>query len=101
MTDTLISYAAIQNSGFSDSNIVGRVLSDREGRERVERVLQEQKAAVKTLMIENRHLIAALRDALLDREELIGAEITDVLDAAARAGDAGTIDLTSGAGSSL
>jgi ATP-dependent Zn protease len=82
MADTLISYAAIQNSAFSDSNIVGRVLAEESGREGVEAILQEQKSVVKTLLVENRHLVAALRDALLDREELIGREITDVLDAA-------------------
>ena len=32
MGDTLVSYAAIQNSAFSDTNIVGRVLGDAEGR---------------------------------------------------------------------
>ena len=31
----------------------------------------------------NRHLVEALRDALLERHELIGHEITDVLEAAA------------------
>jgi len=35
------------------------------------------------LLSENRHLVEALRDALLEREELIGREITDVLEAAA------------------
>ena len=37
MTDTLISYSAIQGSALSDTNIVGRVLGDSEGRDRVER----------------------------------------------------------------
>ena len=32
MGETLVSYAAIQNSAFSDTNIVGRVLGDAEGR---------------------------------------------------------------------
>lgn len=82
MTDTLISYAAVQSGAFNGSNIVGRVLADAEGRARVEKLLQEQKAAVKTLLSENRHLVAALRDALLDRAELIGSEINDVLEAA-------------------
>ena len=38
MTDTLISYSAIQSGAFSDTNIVGRVLGDRDGRERVEKL---------------------------------------------------------------
>jgi ATP-dependent Zn protease len=91
MTDTLISYSAIQGSALSDTNIVGRVLGDAEGRGRVERILQEQKAYTRTLLSENRHLVEALRDALMERHELIGREITDVLVEAARR--AGTLDL--------
>jgi hypothetical protein len=34
-------------------------------------------------MTANRHLVEALRDALLEREELIGTEITEVLERAA------------------
>ena len=83
MGETLISYAAIQNSAFSDTNIVGRVLADGEGRARVEELLQRQKVVVRGLLESNQHLVAALRDALLERHELIGREITDVLEAAA------------------
>jgi cell division protease FtsH len=83
MTGTLISYAAVQNSGFSDTNIVGRVLADHDGRAKVEEVLQEQKMKAKGLLESNRHLVEALRDALLERHELVGTEITDVLEEAA------------------
>ena len=86
MTDSLVSYAAVQNSGLSDTNIVGRVLGDRAGRAAVEELLQEQKLTAKGLLEANRHLVEALRDALLARHELIGHEITDVLEAAAAAG---------------
>ena len=85
MTDTLVSYLAVQNSGFSDTNLVGRVLSDGDGRRRVEEMLQRQKVTVRGLLESNQHLVAALRDALLDRHELIGSEITDVLEGAAGA----------------
>jgi ATP-dependent Zn protease len=91
MTDTLISYSAIQGSALSDTNIVGRVLGDSDGRGRVEKILQEQKRFTVALLNENRHLVEALRDALLERHELIGREITDVLSAAAES--ARTIDL--------
>jgi cell division protease FtsH len=86
MSDTLISYGAIQNSGFSDTNIVGRVLGDENGRRRVEDLLQQQKVTAKGLLENNRHLVEALRDALLERHELIGRQITDVLEAAQAAG---------------
>jgi ATP-dependent Zn protease len=89
MTDTLVSLAAVQNSGLSDTNIVGRVLGDTEGRRRVEELLQQQKVTVRGLLESNQHLVVALRDALLSRHELIGREITDVLEAAAEANPSG------------
>ncbi len=82
MLDSLVSYAAVQGSAFSDTNIVGRVLADPQGRAAVEKLLHEQKEIVRRLMGENRHLVEALRDALLEREELIGPEISGVLEAA-------------------
>ena len=82
MTDTLISYGAVQNSAFSDTNLVGRVLADSDGRERVESLLQEQKAVARRILESNRHLVEALRDALLERHELVGREITTVLETA-------------------
>jgi len=97
MEESLVSYLAIQNSSFSDTNIVGRVLADDRGRDAVEALLRRNKAATRALMEQNRHLVEALRDALLEREELIGHEITDVLEAAAAGGPrpgADVIDLT-------
>ncbi|MGZ6791514.1 MAG: AAA family ATPase [Mycobacteriales bacterium] len=85
MEGTLVSYLAIQNSAFTDTNIVGRVLADDRGRDAVEDVLQKQKAVARELLADNRHLVEALRDALLERDELIGRQITDVLEAAAAA----------------
>ncbi|MGL5857171.1 MAG: AAA family ATPase [Angustibacter sp.] len=86
MVGTLVSYAAVQGSAFADQGVVGRVLSDTEGRRMVEELLQEQRQVVRDLLSRHRHLVAALRDALLDRHELIGHEITDVLEAARLAG---------------
>ena len=83
MNGSLVSYLAVQNSSFSDTNIVGRVLADDRGRDAVEALLQEQKATAKRLLEDNRHLVEALRDALMERHELVGSEITDVLEAAA------------------
>jgi cell division protease FtsH len=94
MMDTLISYAAIQGSTFNNTNIVGRVLGDHDGRQKVEELLQEQKLAVKGALEGNQHLVVALRDALLERDELVGKEITAVLDAARDNGPApAVIDL--------
>jgi cell division protease FtsH len=85
MNDSLVSYMAVQNSSFSDTNIVGRVLGDDRGRDAVEALLQEQKRTVKQLLEDNQHLVEALRDALVERHELVGNEITDVLERAAAA----------------
>ncbi|WP_200945081.1 MULTISPECIES: AAA family ATPase [unclassified Nocardioides] len=83
MDDSLVSFQAVQGAALSDTNIVGRVLGDPQGRAAVERLLHEQKQQVHDLLAENMHLVAALRDALVSRHELIGAEITSVLEAAA------------------
>lgn len=94
MEGTLISYLAIQSGALNESNIVGKVIGDKDGRERVESLLAEQKAYTKRLLERNSHLVEALRDALLERSELIGHEITDVLEAAAARREVQVIDLT-------
>jgi ATP-dependent Zn protease len=94
MTDSLISYGAVQNSSLTDTNLVGRVLGDPESRARVEDLLQQQKARAVALLDANRHLVEALRDALVERHELVGREITDILEAARARGR--TIDLREG-----
>ena len=78
MSDSLISYAAMEE-GLNDRNVVARVLSDPDGRERTERLLRDAKAAAKEQLDRNRVLVEALRDALLERDELIGDEILEVL----------------------
>ncbi|MDP9496827.1 MAG: AAA family ATPase [Actinomycetota bacterium] len=83
MDGTLVSYLAVQSAALADTNLAGRVLGDERGRAQVERLLQEQRAAAAALLARSRHLVEALRDALLEREELLGSEITDVLEAAA------------------
>ncbi|MEO6204541.1 MAG: AAA family ATPase [Mycobacteriales bacterium] len=82
MDGSLLSYLAIQNSALSDTNIVGRVLGDDRGRDAVEALLQAQRAIAMELLTAHRHLVEALRDALLEQHELLGTQITDVLEAA-------------------
>jgi ATP-dependent Zn protease len=84
MTGTLVSYAAVQSGALAGTNLVGQVLGDGQGRAAVEELLQAQKVAVGGLLETHRHLVEALRDALLARHELVGDQITDVLEAAAR-----------------
>lgn len=83
MGGSLISLAAVQNGALSDSNLVGRVLSDPQGRAAVETILSDQKQVAKELLSANRHIVEALRDALIERHELVGRQIGDVIDSAA------------------
>jgi ATP-dependent Zn protease len=60
-------------------NIVAKVLSCDAGRDEVEDVLRKAKAEVRQLLERNQPIVEALRDALLERDELVGAEILDVI----------------------
>jgi cell division protease FtsH len=78
MGGSLVSLAAVQTGPFSDTNLVGRTLADQHTRPEVDRLLAVSKARVRALLDANRHIVEALRDALLERDELIGDEITQV-----------------------
>ena len=82
MAGSLVSLAAVENGALNNSNLVGRVLADPQTRPEVDRILAQAKARTRALLDGNRHLVEALRDSLLERDELIGEEITDVLIAA-------------------
>jgi len=62
--------------------VVAKVLSSDEGREAVERILNDAKKSVHTMLDVHRHVVEALRDALLERDELIGDEIVEVIERA-------------------
>lgn len=76
MTGSLVSFMA------TDRPLVNAVLADSKARDQLEQVLEDARSSVRRLLSRNRHLVEALRDALLERHELIGDEITDVLLAA-------------------
>jgi ATP-dependent Zn protease len=60
-------------------NLVGKVLADAESKRRVESILDEQKKRARQILEENRDVLFALRDALLERDELVGEEIGAVI----------------------
>jgi len=62
--------------------VVAKVLLTDETRESVDRILNDAKKAVRTMLDEHRHVVEALRDALVDRDELIGDEIVTVIETA-------------------
>ncbi len=76
MGKTLVSSAAME---YPTGGIVSKVLSTDEGRAEVEGLLAEAKASVAGMLEAHRSVVEALRDALLEREELIGDEILDVI----------------------
>ena len=83
MAGSLVSYDAIE-AGPITQGIVAKVLGNDESRSAVETMLDQAKDDVRRLLDENRHLVVALRDALLERDELVGDEIIDVLREAAQ-----------------
>jgi ATP-dependent Zn protease len=79
---SLVSFRTIE-PGLVGGNLAAQVLGDDRARSAVERLLDDQKVVVTALLRDNRHLVAALRDALLTREELVTREIAEVLETAA------------------
>ncbi|HWC32095.1 MAG TPA: AAA family ATPase [Actinomycetota bacterium] len=87
MGGSLVSYEAIAEGPVSMKNLVGKVLADGEGKARVENLLAAQKERSVAVLSENRDVVEALRDALMERDELVGNEITAVIkEALARRG---------------
>ncbi len=82
MAGSLISYEAIAESVIGNKNLVAKVLSDADGKKRVEDILDTQKQRVTALLEENLDVVAALRDALMERDELVGDEILAVIERA-------------------
>ena len=85
---SLISYEAVDNGAHSDPNIVAKVLTNDDTRRETEEILKLHKDQVTDLLHKNKHLVEALRDALLEREELIGDEIMTVIEKAEIADEA-------------
>ena len=88
MSDSLVSVDAAQVAGAG--NLVAKVLGDETSRAAVEQILVAAKAEATRILRGNAHVLEALRDALLTRDELVGAEILDVIASA----DLALIDLT-------
>ena len=80
MGRSLVSYEAVSNGGHSSPNIVAKVLSNDETKREVEDLLVDQKNQVRYKLEHNRDLVEALRDALLEKEELLGDDIRAVLE---------------------
>ena len=78
MAGSLVSFEAVE-AGPIAQGIVGKVLANEDAKTAVEKLLEQSKSDVRQLIDQNRHLVVALRDALLEHEELVGDEIIAVL----------------------
>jgi ATP-dependent Zn protease len=77
MGGSLISYDAASVAGAG--NVVAKVLGNDAARTAVEQLLDDAKAVADGLLHDHAHVLEALRDALLEREELVGDEILEVV----------------------
>ena len=80
MAGSLISFEAIADGPIGRTNLVSKVLSDAQGKDRVEDILTQQKQLVEALLAANADVHRALADALIERDELVGGEILEVIE---------------------
>jgi cell division protease FtsH len=78
MGKSLVSVGAIQPS-MMDGDPISNVLNDRDRRAEVDALLNECRTRVRALLQQKRHVVEGVRDALLEREELIGDEIESLM----------------------
>jgi ATP-dependent Zn protease len=89
MAGSLVSYEAVAEGPVSMKNLVGKVLADPDGKGRVETLLMKQKHRAAAVLEHNRDVVEALRDALMERDELVGEEIVEVIGSALKRRDPG------------
>ena len=80
MGSSLIADTSVGLTGSND--VSAKVLGTDAGRDEVERLLAHSKDDARSMLEHNRHVVEALRDALLARDELIGPDILEVIKAA-------------------
>ena len=93
--DAPVSFRAA-DAGALSGDFVAQVLNDPKARKAVDRILLDAKHDTVSILTEHRYLVEALRHALLERDELIGDEIVDVLreaETTALAGSTALVDL--------
>ena len=81
MGTSLISVAAAGN-GYLEGSLVDKVLGDKNARTELDALLMGSCDVAKEIVTTHPEVVEALRDALLEHDELVGSEITDVIEAA-------------------
>jgi cell division protease FtsH len=79
MSGSLVSFEAMSEGPVNTRNLVAKVLGDPEGKGRVEYLLADQKRRAIKVLEENHEVVDALREALMERDELVGEEISRVI----------------------
>ena len=82
MAGSLISYEAVTDGPLSRTNLVSKVLANGETKQKVEDILEAQRERVRAVLAEHEDVHAALRDALIERDELVRDEILSVIEKA-------------------
>jgi ATP-dependent Zn protease len=82
MGRSLMSFHAVNDGPITATNLVGKVMGDSDAKREAEAILTAQKTRALEVIGANRDIVEALRDALVERDELIGDEIMAVIDEA-------------------
>ena len=82
MGSSLVSYDAVNTGMHSNPNIVSKILSNEDTKREVEDILGKHKDEVGHLLENNKDLVEALRDALMEHDELLGDDILSVVEQA-------------------
>jgi len=80
MGDSLISVAAT-GDGIGSTGLVDKVLGDKEARTQLDTLLNASRESASDIVSEHAAVVEALRDALIERDELVGSDISDVIEA--------------------
>jgi cell division protease FtsH len=78
MGESLISIAAAGEGALS-GGLIDKVLSDKVSRAELDALLLTSRDAARQIITEHDAVVESLRDALLERDELVGTDITDVI----------------------
>jgi ATP-dependent Zn protease len=78
MGASLISVAAA-GTGILTGGLVEKVLADKDARAELDALLSSSRDVARSIVAEHAVVVEALRDALLERDELVGGEILDVI----------------------
>jgi hypothetical protein len=79
MGKSVVSVGVMVDPFSGDGNPAKLVLSDPDRKVEVDELLNSCRRHVTTLLRQKRHVVEGLRDALLEREELIGDEIEEIM----------------------